>query len=119
MASTVTRAKLIRAVLKRLGAWQAGQDLSPEDYEAVDEDLDGHLAAMARADIYVVEDPDAVPLEAYLEVAAYLALEYAEDFGVGGDEMATIGARAGLAEKALRYLRTLKPTYQPAQATYF
>lgn len=119
MASTVTRATLIKSILKRLGAWQAGQDLAPEDYETVDEDLDGYLAAMAKADIYVVEDPDAVPLEAYLEVAAYLALEYADDFGVGGEEFQSIGARAGLAEKALRYLRTSKPTYQPAQSTYF
>jgi hypothetical protein len=119
MASTVDRAKLIKAVLKRLGAWQAGQDLSPEDYETVDEDLDGHLAAMAKADIYVVEDPDQVPIEAYIELAAYLALEYCDDFGVGGEELQGIAARAGLAEKALRYLRTLKPTYQPAQSIYY
>ena len=29
-----------RRVLKNLGVWQAGQDLPPEDYRVVDEDLD-------------------------------------------------------------------------------
>src|SRR5262245_9778313 len=120
MASTMPRASLIEKVLKHLGAWQAGQDLAPEDYQAIDGDLDAHLAAMAAADIYVVETPaDDVPAEAYAELAAYLANEYAEDFGLSGEDAARVAQGAALAEKALRYLRTLKPTYQPMRAEYF
>lgn len=118
-ATYIPRATLVQAVLKRLGVWQAGQDLAPEDYGAVDDDLDGNLAAMSVADVYTVEDADHVPLEVYLEIANYLAGEYAETFGLIGDELGKVTDKAGLAEKALRYVRTSKPTYQPQQADYF
>lgn len=109
----VPRARLVKKILKRLGSWQAGQDLPPEDFQAIDEDLDQVLLAMGRADIYVVEVPaEGVPDEAYAELAAYLAGEFADDFGLTGDEAEKIGARAAAAEKALRYLRTSRPTFQ-------
>ena len=119
MSLFTTRAKLIQAVLRRLGAWQSGQDLAAEDYQAVDDDLDGLLAAMAVADVYSVESADHVPIEVYLEVANYIAGEMAEVFGLTGEELAKVQTRSGLAEKALRYVRTSKPTYQTMQADYF
>jgi hypothetical protein len=119
MSTFVVRAKLVEAILRRLGSWQAGQDLAPEDYQAVDDDLDGYLAAMAVADIYTVESADMVPVEVYLEVANYLAGEYAETFGLTADELDKVTTKAGLAEKALRYVRTTRPTYQTMQADYF
>jgi hypothetical protein len=119
MNPTVPRAKLIQAVLKRLGVWQAGQDIAPEDYQAVEEDLDGNLAAMSVADVYTVEDGQNIETEVYLEIANYLAGQYAETFGLAGEELQKVMGMAGLAEKALRYVRTRKPTYQPMQMEYF
>ena len=113
------RAELITRVLKVLGVWQAGQDLPPEDYRAIDEDLDRSLAAMAKADVYIVDDAENVPDEAFTEIANYLANEYAGIFGIAGEELAELKQRAGLAEQALRYHRVMVPTYQIMVVDYF
>jgi|SRR6185436_20921762 len=115
-----TRSELIARVLKNLGVWQAGQDLPPEDYNVVDEDLDRHLAAMAKANIFIVEDPaNGVSDEAFTELANYLANEYAGVFGIAGEELAELKQRAAFADQALRYQRTMGPTYQVMYAEYF
>ena len=114
-----TRAELITRTLKVLGVWQAGQDLPPEDYHAIDEDLDSHLAAMARADVYTVDDANNIPDEAMTEIANYLANEFAPVFGIAGEELAQLQQRAALADRALRYQRILPPTYETMQADYF
>ena len=113
------RSELIERVLKNLGTWQAGQDLAPEDFHVVDQDLDRHLAAMAKLDVYVVDDSNNIPDEAVTEVANYLAHEYAGVFGIAGEELADIKQRAALADMALRYHRRLPPTYQLQQTEYF
>jgi len=106
-----TRAALVRAILKELGVYQAGQDLPPEDYRAVDEELNFKLLALAKARIYAVDTPDEIPDEAVSELARYLAGEYAQVFGLADTELATVQQNAGLAEAALRFHRTRRPTY--------
>jgi hypothetical protein len=114
-----TRADLISRVMRNLGVWQAGQDLPPEDYRAIDEDLDRTLAAMGKANVYVIEDASSIPDEAFVEIAAYLANEYANVFGIAGEELQDIMRRAALADQALRYQRVAGPTFQPMAADYF
>lgn len=106
-----TRAALVRAILKELGVWQSGQDLPPEDYRAVDEELNYKLLAMGKARIYSVDTPDEVPDEAVSELARYLAGEYAQVFGLADTELATVQANQTAAESALRFQRTRLPTY--------
>jgi hypothetical protein len=107
-----TRAYLVQEIMKELGVWQSGQDLSPEDYRAIDESLPFKLASMAKAHIYTVDDLDTdVPDEAAPELAVYLAGEYAQSFGLSGEELATVKQNAGMAEGALRFHRTRGPTY--------
>lgn len=113
------RAELITRILKVLNVWQAGQDLPPEDYAVVDEDLDQSLKAMAAADVFAVDDPDNIPDAAYTEIANYLAWEFAGVFGIAGEELAALQQRAGLADQALRYQRTMGPTYQVMTADFF
>ena len=115
-----TRAYLVRSILHELGIWQSGQDLPPEDYQAVDEDLEYLLEAMARAEVYAVDDVDSdVPDAAVSEIARYLAGEYTQKFGISGDELQVIMRRAGLAEGALRFQRTRRPSYVPMRGQYF
>ena len=114
-----TRADLIERVLQNLGVWQAGQDLPPEDYRVVDQNLERHLAAMAKARVYIVEDPENIDDSAMTEVANYIAHEYAGVFGIAGEELADLRQRAALAEGALRFHRVMPPTYQAMQADYF
>jgi hypothetical protein len=114
-----TRSELIERTLKNLGVWQAGQDLPPEDYHVIDQDLERHLAAMAKADVYIVDDANNVPDEAMTELAAYLANEFAGVFGIAGEELNELKQRAALADMALRYQRRTPPTYQTMQADFF
>lgn len=114
-----TRADLIERTLQNLGVWQAGQDLPPEDYRAIDQNLERHLKAMAKADVYIVDDANNVPDEAMTEIAAYLANEYAGVFGIAGEELQDIMRRAALADQALRYHRVSPPTFQIMQLDYF
>lgn len=114
-----TRGRLIRSILQELGSWQAGQDLPPEDYNLVDEKLDAKLLAMGAADVYTVEDTADIPDEAVEELAVYLAGEYAQNFGLAGEELAAVKANAGRADQALRYLRKRGPTYTIQAGEYF
>jgi len=114
-----TRAMLVREILKELGVWQAGQDLPPEDYRAVDEALPFRLLAMAKAEVYTVDTPEVIPDEALTEIARYMAGEFAQTFGLAEAELASVSQNAGLAEQALRFHRTRRPTFQRQRAEYF
>lgn len=114
-----SRAYLVREILKELGSWQSGQDLPPEDYRVVDESLERKLLAMAKARIYTVDDPDNIDDAAVSELARYLANEYAQVFGISESELAKVQGNASLAEAALRFHRTRRPTYARMRADYF
>jgi hypothetical protein len=106
-----SRAALVREILKELGVYQAGQDLPPEDYRAVDESLNFRVLAMSKARIYSLDTPDFIPDEALTEIARYMAGEYAQIFGLASEELAAVKENAALAEGALRFQRTRLPTY--------
>ena len=115
-----TRAFLVRQILVELGSWQAGQDLPPEDFRLVDEALPLLLQAMAKAKIYTVDDVDTdVPDEAVTELAKYLAGELTQAFGLSGEELQAVQAKAALADQALRFQRTRNPTYVRMRAEYY
>jgi hypothetical protein len=114
-----TKALLIREILKACGTWETGQDLPPEDFRVVEEGLPFRLEAMARAHIYTVDDIENIPDDAVIEISNYLAGEYAQTFGLQADELVAVQQKAGLAEQALRFLRTRGPTYVPMRAVYF
>jgi hypothetical protein len=115
-----TRAFLVEQVLLELGVFQTGQDLPPEDYRVVDQSLEHHLQAMAKAHVYTVDDVDSgVPDEAVTEIAKYLAGEYAQQFGIADTELAVVKQNAGLADQALRFQRTRGPTFKRMQGEYY
>jgi hypothetical protein len=113
------RAELVRRICQNLGLHQAGQDLAPEDYRLIDEDLPHHLATMAKDGIFTVENLDAIPDAAFTELAAYLAYEYRRPAGITDPaELADLEKGATFAESTLRRLKVLKGTYQPMRASY-
>lgn len=114
-----SRHTLVRQICKILGVYQAGQDLSAEDYRAVDEELPYHLLALSRTDVFDAPSVDEIPDEAVTALARYLAEKYISAFGLVGEERARIEADAQMAERDLRYLRTMKPTYAPVRGYYF
>jgi hypothetical protein len=113
-----TKAFLIGQILNELGIWESGQDLPPEDYRKVEEGLLPRLLAMGRAQIYTVDDVNNVPDDAVVEVARYLAGEYAITFGLEGEELQVASAAQAASEQALRFLRTRGPTFVRQRAEY-
>lgn len=113
-----TALDLTRKILKQLGVWQAGQDLPPEDVSAVMDELPSRLLAMSRLHIYDTS-AEYIADEAVDMVADYLANKYAGAFGITGDELAKVEVRGDRAERDLRYLRSMGPTYAPVRAEYF
>jgi hypothetical protein len=114
-----SRADLVRKILKALGVWQAGQDLPPEDYKAVDQELPTRLLAMSKAGIYTATVTN-IPDEAVDAIADYLAERYSKDFGiVAGDELVQLKTDAARAEGDLRFLNTMRPTYARNRPEYF
>lgn len=114
-----SRGDLVRKTLKALGVWQAGQDLPPEDYNAVNLELPTRLLAMSKADIYTVPSVDNIPDEAVDAIADYLADRYVKTFGIGAEEAAQIKVDAQQAERSLRYLRVMNTTGSRQTAEYF
>jgi hypothetical protein len=120
-----SRNDLVRKILKILGSWQAGQELSPEDYRAVDEELPTRLLAMSEADIYQASVGN-IPDEAVDAIAAYLAVGYIPQFGLAGEEADRVrqacfgdGVNDRGAIGALKYLNTMRPTYSVIPGQFF
>lgn len=113
-----SRADLVRKILKNLGIWQAGQELPPEDYVAVNEELPTKLLAMSRGDIYNAS-VDSIPDEGVDAIADYIAATFIKTFGIGPEEAAELRADADAAVGYLKYLKTNKPTYSRTRAEYF
>ena len=113
-----SRSDLVRKILKALGVYQAGQELPPEDYRAVDQELPTRLLAMSKADVYTATVTN-IPDEAVDAIADYLAEKYSKTFGITGEELIQLRADADRAEASLRYLRTNKPTYARVRGEYF
>ena len=114
-----TKALLIREILKELGVWETGQDLPPEDYRVVEESLPFRLQAMARAQVYTVDDIEQIPDDAVMEIAKYQAGEFATVFGLQGEELQAALTMQAAAEEALRFLRARGPTYGTLRGSYF
>lgn len=113
-----SRVQLVKEILKNLGVWQAGQDLPPEDYQAVNENLPYALLAMSKAGVFTC-DPEVIPDDALLPLAAYLAQNYILTFGLTGDDRDMIISAAGGAEQALRFHKVMDATYTPIQIQSF
>lgn len=113
-----TRQLLVRKIAKNLGVYQGGQDLSPEDYSAIDEELPTLLLSMSRQDIYQVT-ADVIPDEAIDDIADWVAGRTTKTFGLAGQELEIVRADAAAAEMRLRYLNTMKPTYSRVSGEYF
>lgn len=114
-----TRGDLVRKILKALGVWASGQDLPPEDYNAVNLELPTRLVALSKADIYTVPDIENPPDEAVDALADYLAGKFVKTFGLTGPEAAQVSQDMAMAERDLRRLRVMDPTGSPMRAHYF
>lgn len=114
-----SRVWLIKEILGILGVNQAGQDLSPEDYERVNNSLDNHLLAMSADRIYSVPDSNNLPDYAATHIAEYLASKYVSTFGLVAEERQIVREAAQEAREALKLMRVSDPTFSVMPTEYF
>ena len=126
MAPTRTRRDLVNAALANLGILAAGQTADAEDFEAVDDKVEGLIAWLEATEILDLEDVEAIPQEFFNPVAVLLANDAALEFGLPGIPAAqTTPAVAGTptpVQKAIDDIRLVtygRPTYERQKTEYF
>lgn len=114
-----SRAELVREALDLLGILQAGQDPSAEDTDVVDDKVEPTLAGLRTLEIIEIGDPEAIPDEVFLQVAAFLAEKCVQTFGLMGAEAQRVSDARQVAEQEIRIMTRSRPTYETAGSEYF
>jgi S-adenosylmethionine synthetase len=114
---TKLRADLVNEALVRLSGKASGQDASNEDYAYVDGQVDPVLEDLAERNVAVVH-PDDIPDGLYNHIAAVLAFQCSEYFGVVGDEYTKLEHKAIKGERDARYYLRGQTLYGPVEVDY-
>lgn len=105
-----TRAQIVNRALQVLGVLPQGQVANAEDYNAVDELVDGVIDGLIERDVYFLQDVDATPEVVFIPLGNILAWAAAPVFDQHDD--ASLAALAQQAEMHLQKIGHLHPTYQ-------
>lgn len=119
-----TSSDLVLQVLADTGVLSVGQNVDPEDFATVNNNLDSIFRKLAGLEIVFVADPNNIPGEWFKDLAAIVAGEVAGQLGLvepeysmfvnrglGGAGPVEIGA--GAAAKSLKVMSRGRPTYEP------
>ncbi|GAA0267239.1 hypothetical protein LNAOJCKE_2989 [Methylorubrum aminovorans] len=99
-----TRQDLITLVLQNVGVLAAGQEASIEDRAAVDIRIDPKLAELAKREIFVGLNADALDPAVFLHVADIIASACRVPFGITGNKAEVLTGAAAEAEASLKLL---------------
>lgn len=114
MATTKTRDQYVDRILQKLGVVGAGQSADAEDQELVDGTVDATFADLSARNVYLVQDDDAIPVEAFEWLADCGADNVAVDFGRQRDPQKML-----YVESRLKKISAVPPSYLTAQNDYF
>src|SRR3954468_7298981 len=106
---TRTRADLVNRVLQKLGAWEVGQEPSPERYALVDGEIPSTLATLSRTGLYTVNNVERIADEAFSPLAVLVAFDLKSEFAVSGEELVNLTADAARAQAALYTITSAGP----------
>lgn len=113
-----TRANLVERALRALGQVGEGQNPGADDVATVDALVDPTLLELQEREIVTIAEPNEIPSEGFLSIAAILALKAAPEFSVMGQELLDITAFAQKAEMDLLDMTRSRPTYQVQDVDY-
>ncbi len=126
MAPYRTRIDLINEALANLGVLAPGQAVDPEDFNYVDEKLDGILRNLAALEIVYIADIENIPGLYFNDLADIVADDCATKFGASNQDFARLQAQgwgnpkgSGVAAKSLKQMSRGRPTYEPLRIDYF
>jgi hypothetical protein len=114
MDLTKSRVDLIERAATMLGALVSGQALATEDKATIDNLVDPLIMQLARDNVVLIQDANAVPTEYFLPLANLLANEAGASFGQGFSMEARL-----INEATLHRIAVTKPTYEVLVTDYF
>jgi hypothetical protein len=121
---------LILEALANLGVLAAGQSVSPEDFGYIETRLASIFRKLAALEIVSVPDPDNIPGEWFVDLAAIVAGECALKFGESPDYVGmavnaglggfgNVPVGAGTAARSLRIMLRGRPTGETLRTLSF
>jgi hypothetical protein len=113
-----TRADLVNEALVRLGGKASGQDASNEDYAYVDGQVEPVLEDLAERNI-AVATPSDIADGVFNHIAAVLAFQCCDYFGIIGEEYTKLEHKAIKGERDARYYLRGQTLYEPAKVDYY
>jgi hypothetical protein len=118
----LTYSDLILEALANLGVLAAGQTVAPEDFSYVEVRLDAIFRKLAALEIVYAPDPNNIPGEWFIDLAAIVAGECAQKFGAG-PEFIQLGLGvppgSGNAAQSLKIMLRGRPTGEPQRTESF
>jgi hypothetical protein len=118
-----TASDLVTEALANLGVVAAGQTIASEDFNYINDRLDAIFRKLGALEICYVPDPNNIPGEWFLDLAAIVAGECAMKFGSSADFIGPLVAAglgsppgSGTAAISLKIMNRGRPTFE-AQRT--
>jgi hypothetical protein len=111
---TKTRIELTNRVGSKLMVKAAGQSLTAEDLDVIDEIVDPVLADLSARGIVSVQDVDAIELDVFEWIAEIIADFCATDFGQERNPQ-----KVEYCEDKLHAIAMAAPTYEELRPDYF
>jgi hypothetical protein len=119
-----TSTDIVNEALSNLGVLSAGQPVDVDDFNWINEKLDGIYRKLAGLEIVYVADPNSIPGEWFADLAAIVAGECASKFGLMGQELSDkintglggsgqVPIGAGAAAQSLKIMTRGRPTGEP------
>jgi hypothetical protein len=115
---TKSRADLVNEALVRLGGKPSGQDPAAEEYAYVDGQVEPVLEDLAERNI-AVANPTDIADGVFNHIAAVLAFQCCDYFGVVGEEYTKLEHKAIKGERDARYYLRGQTLYDPVEVDYF
>jgi len=117
---------LVLEALANLGVLAAGQTVSPEDYNYVNDRIDAIFRKLAALEICYVPDFENIPGEWLIDLAAIVAGECAVKFGASADYIGVLiqsglgtPPGSGTAALSLKQMLRGRPTGEPQRTESF
>jgi hypothetical protein len=114
-----TREQLINQIGEELKKLGAGQVMSTEDYEKIDDTIDPVIEELDLRDIVGGLDLEAIPDGFFLPLSQVIARGAATAFGMTGQELVDAITNATDAERRLLAMTLPRATGQKSQPDYF
>lgn len=114
-----TQADLLQEVLENLGVLAVGQTPELEDLARVKEKLPSIISLLGATEIVYIPDIENIPDEYFIPLAACVAYNCKQKFGIVGDAATSVDQDYQIALLQFKVITRGRPTGEPMQSIDF